>query len=153
MGKGTQHKNDWKPTKLQACIDALSLSNYTSHIVSNQNVFKPELDFNNYFREKLVETADSIYYKAWLANKISTKEYEATKEMFADRLKLQAESIELCDLLLCLIEKAWKQFHLSTRKVSYWAEKTLNVENMLIKWNRSDIRKYMDYTKRDLFFK
>lgn len=45
MGKGTEHKKDWKPTTLQVVIDAKRLYYHSTKIMSNEKVFNPKNDF------------------------------------------------------------------------------------------------------------
>jgi len=148
MGKGTQHMHDWTPTKLQAIVDAKRLASYTSHIVKNVNVFKPEDDFNDDLRTELVHTSRSVYTSAWSANRISVKDNETSEELFRNRLDLQTISIRLCGDLLALIEIAWSQFHLPSKKVKNWGSMVLDVESKLIGWHKSDTERFREYKKK-----
>lgn len=145
MGRGTVHKGDWAPTVFQASIEAKKLYLYTNKIVRNDNVFNPENDFNNSFRMRIIETSLLIFMKVWSANRDDIRFNTTTKEIFQKRLSKQADAISLCDDLLTYIEVAWGQFHLPSKKVAFWGNMAILVQNTIKKWHASDTARYKKY--------
>lgn len=139
MGRGTKHKCEWKPTILQAVIDARTLYKHTTKIMANEKVFSPANDFLGTTLYRIHETALTIYMSAWNANRINAA---LNPDQAADRLGLQAEAIARCQELLALMELAKSQFHLPSGKFWFWANMADLLSKKLEAWYRSDKSRY-----------
>lgn len=122
--------------KLEVCVKALDLASYTLKITANKKIFAEELQRS--LTDKITGTALDIWTNVWTANNVRVKEEGDLDE----RLRLQQEAARLCNILLSLIELAGKVFHLTSKRVSYWTGKTVEVRNMIRAWRESDRKRY-----------
>lgn len=139
MGKGTEHKKDWKPTTLQVVVDAKRLYYHSAKIMSNEKVFNPKNDFHGTTLIRINELLLDVYTKTWEANHIN-----ASKEphLVGERLALQRHAIVSTRLLLSLFELAKSQFHLDSRKFWNWMNMLVELGKKLSAWHKSDIERY-----------
>lgn len=123
-------------SKLEVIVMARSLAAYTIKITKNQNVFQPE--YNNGITNDIIHTAKEIYLRCWTANNI----YVTEKEDWHERCSLQESAARECNNLLALMQLAQEVFHLKTKRIKYWGEKTIAVRNKIRAWNDSDRKRY-----------
>lgn len=101
--------------RLEVHIKAQFLAVYTSKILTNENIFDPNVD--RALIERIRECAYDIYIKLWQANKIRAETNEVNRAM---RYKLQEEAILLCDEIHACIGIAKSVFHLRQRRMKYY---------------------------------
>ena len=136
------HKSDQGIGKFQVHEKARALAAYTIHITSNPNIFPPE--YNNAIINKINATALDIQTSTWTANNIMVKGDNA-KELYLERRKNQEKAAVDCNILLSLIDLAWKVFHLKSKRVRYWSGMTIEVRNLIRAWHNSDTKRYAEY--------
>jgi len=59
-----------------------------------------------------------------------------------ERKKLQQEAARECNNLLALIQIAKPLYHLTSKRVKYWGQKTIEVRQALRDWNAGDTKRY-----------
>ena len=123
-------------SKLEVILMARHLAAYTIKITKNQNVFLP--DYNNGITNDIISIAKSIYVDCWTANNI----YVTYREDWLERKKLQENAARNCNNLLALIQLAQEVFHLKTKRIKYWGQKTIDVRNKIRAWSSSDSKRY-----------
>lgn len=102
--------------RLEVHIKAQFLAVYTSKILTNENIFDPNVD--RALIERIRKCAHDIYIKSWQANKIRAETNEINRAM---RYKLQEEAILLCDEIHACIGIAKSVYHLRQRRMKYWS--------------------------------
>ena len=122
--------------KLDVCVKAHDLACYTLKITSNKKIFAEE--YQQSLTDKINSTALDIWTKVWTANNILVKDEESMNE----RVGLQQAAANECNILLSLIEIAARIFHLTSKRVSYWTEKTVTARNLIRAWRDSDRKRY-----------
>lgn len=123
--------------KLEAIVKAMDLASYTIKITSNENVFKAK--FQNALTNDIVHTARSIYSNAWKANNINVAKEPVLK---AERHRLQVLAVTECYELLSLIQLAKPVFHLTSKRIRFWGNKTIECRKLLQAWKDSDSKRY-----------
>lgn len=122
--------------KLEVCVKAHDLCCYTLQITANKKNFMPE--FQEPLTNRIVEAAIDIHTLCWSANNILVNSVDDLRE----RTMYQEKAAIKCNILLSLIEVAKRIFHLSTKRVTYWAEKTIETRNLIRAWRESDLKRY-----------
>ena len=130
-------------SKLEVCVKAHELSCYTILITSNAKIFKPE--FQRSLTDRITEAAIEIFTLVWSANNVLVRDREDAQT----RLRLQAEAAVQCNVLLPLIEIAWKVFHLSSKRVRYWSGMVIETRNMVRAWREADAKRYREFLRGD----
>lgn len=116
--------------KLEVLSKARELSVYTIKITSNENVFTKE--FQIPITNDIIKTSKDIFLHLFEANNVNLKtDYEL-------RNSLMKEAIRECYNLLALMQIAKPIFHLSSKRIKYWANLTIDVRNMTRRWIESD---------------
>lgn len=123
--------------RLEVHIKAQFLAVYTSKILTNENIFDPNVD--RALIERIRECAYDIYIKSWQANKIRAETNEVNRAM---RYKLQEEAILLCDEIHACIGIAKSVFHLRQRRMKYWSSLITEVRKLIQAWKESDADRY-----------
>lgn len=123
-------------SQLEVFNKTMEMCKYTIHICCNENIFLPI--YRNALTEDIIKTAKDIHIKAWMANNIRVSDEEDAHE----RLRLEKESIMLCEKLLSLIHLAKPLFHLSSKRIGYWGNLILETKGFLKKWRDSDVKRY-----------
>lgn len=136
------HKNDQGIGKFQVHEKVRGLAAYTIHITSNPKIFPPE--YNQSITNKITATAIEIQTATWTANNIMVRG-ENAKELYQERRRLQEQAAINCNILLSMIDLAWKVFHLSSKRVKYWSEMTIEARNLIRAWHNSDTKRYAEY--------
>lgn len=124
---------------LQVAVKAMDLAKYTLQITRNEKIFV--LEYKGVVTDKIVSDATDIYRWVWKANNIRVKDSSSWKR----RSSLQILAKELCNDLIALINLAKPIFHLKTKRVQYWIEKTVEVRSLIEKWHESDTERYKKY--------
>lgn len=119
--------------KLEVLTKARELAVYTIKITSNEKVFIKE--FQEPITNDLIRTSKNIFMNLFEANNCSLKtEFEL-------RQTLVRQAIRDCYNLLALMQIAKPIFHLSSKRLKYWANLTIEVRNMARKLRDSDINR------------
>ena len=123
--------------KFDVLIKANELAVYTIRITKNPKVFLPE--YQTALTNDIIHTAKEIFTKAWTANNIRVND-----ELYnwLQRKRLQQEAARECNTLLALIQIAKPLYHLSSKRVKYWAQKTRDVRQALRDRNAGDTKRY-----------
>jgi len=122
--------------KLEVCVKAHDLCCYTLQITANKKNFTQE--FQEALTNRIVEAAIDIHTLCWSANNILVNSVDELRE----RTMYQEKAAIKCNILLSLIEVAKRIFHLSTKRVTYWAGKTIETRNLIRAWRESDLKRY-----------
>ena len=117
-------------TKLEVLTKARELATYTIKITSNENIFTKE--FQEPVTNDLIKTAKDIFILLFEANNTNHK------TDFELRQSFQKEALRKCYNLLALMQIAKPIFHLSTKRIKYWSNLTIDVRNLTRKWIDSD---------------
>ena len=123
--------------KLKVLVKANELATYTIRIAKNKNVFLPE--YQSSLTDDIVRVAKDIFIDAWTANNIRVGDDPVKWKL---RKELQEKAILNCNNLLALMEIAQSVFHLKTKRIKFWGAKTIEVRQLLRKWNQSDVKRY-----------
>lgn len=124
--------------KLEVCLKAHDLCVYTLRITSNEKTFSPTYAA---FTQRIAETAIEIHTKVWSANNVMVR----TREEYILRHTMQEEAGVMCNILLSYIEIAHSLYHLSTKRVKYWADMIINTRALIRAWRDSDAKRYAEY--------
>lgn len=122
--------------KLEVCVKAHDLCCYTLQITANKKNFTQE--FQESLTNRIVEAAIDIHTLCWSANNILVNSVDDLRE----RTMYQEKAAIRCNILLSLIDVAKQIFHLSTKRVTYWANKTIETRNLIRAWRESDFKRY-----------
>lgn len=122
--------------KLEVCVKAHDLCCYTLQITANKKNFTQE--FQESLTNRIVEAAIDIHTLCWSANNILVNSVDDLRE----RTMYQEKAAIRCNILLSLIDVAKRIFHLSTKRVTYWAGKTIETRNLIRAWRESDLKRY-----------
>lgn len=113
-------------TKFDLIIKARELCVYTLRITDNKNVFPIgcQEDLISQIRNLSIDIFKSLYD----ANNIDIRKTNKNlKEDFKTRRRYISKAIRECYDLLALIQIAKPIFHLSSKRIKYWAYLTINV--------------------------
>lgn len=122
-------------------VKAEFLTRYTILITANDKVFTPA--YQKALTDDIIDTAKNIYLGLREANDISVRVGTEFQRMdYRDRNRLQREAFRNTKRLLYLIDLAHRIFHLSSRRVKYWAELVLEVKDRTYGWIESDNHRY-----------
>lgn len=131
--------------RMEVFTKANALAVYTIKICNNKKIFIPE--YQSAMTDDIIRTAKDIFMCAWEANGIRVVNtihgqpvINARKR--EERRTLQERSIRKCNDLLALMQLAQRLFHLKTKRIKYWGEKTIEVRMLLEKWKDSDTKRY-----------
>ena len=122
--------------KLDVLVKAKELAKYTLNITKNNKVFLPE--YQTALTDDIIRSAKDIYIHAWVANIVKV----TNKDNKESRLKLQEQAIYNSIELLALIELAKNVYHLKSKRAWFWADRTINVRNLIREWHSADIKRY-----------
>ena len=117
---------------------ALELSTYTLNILSNEKIFIPK---HQRTIDRISEEVTMIYHNIRVANSIKVK----NKEQAMIRLQLQRDAMVLVERLITDIMIAHKLFHLKASRVKYWTKLTVETNELLKAWNKSDKNRFKEY--------
>ena len=151
MANAGDHKfNPFTPV-----VSAMYLADHVFKITDNVNKFgefsvTEKKNPDGTYTQVLIQKQDSlvnrvreqawqIYILVWSANEINLSKQPWRKE---ERLKNEKDAIKICGEHLAAIQLCRRHFHLSNRKIKYWAEMTTKARNYIEKWHESDIDRY-----------
>ncbi len=122
--------------KLEACVKAKELCCYTVKITSNKKIFVAE--YQEALTNRIIDCALNIHLFSWGANNILVNSVEDMRE----RLLLQEKAALECNQLLALMEVAKSVFHLSSKRIEYWAGRAIETRTLIKAWRESDRKRY-----------
>jgi len=128
-------ENERTVGRLDVNTKALNLCVYTLRITANPKVFIQDQDA---FTQKIRDVATDIHLLCWEANNVNVCK---SMERYKTRIELQARAIDKCNSLCALIEIAKPLYHLATRRVVFWTDRTVKLREMIINWKNSDIKR------------
>lgn len=123
--------------RLEVHVKAQALAAYTAMILSNHNVFDPNIDTE--LTNRIRNCAYDIYAKSWAANKIRAETNSINR---ITRYNLQEEAILICDEMMAYIGIAKAVFKLRKKRMKYWSGLIMEVHNLLQAWKESDVKRY-----------
>lgn len=134
-------KNEQSTSSFNTLDAVLKLVSHTCNILSNDKVFIPRYQK---FIDGVAEETCMIYHKCRVANKIDmrTSDKQAYEYNAKERLQLEREALELCEHLHSDIMISQKLFHLKASKVRYWTKLTVEAQNLIGAWYKSELRRY-----------
>lgn len=116
----------------------MDLAYYTIKICCNENVFSPK--YKNAVTDDLIRLSKDIYINLRTANGIKVETAEDLKLRAGYQLRAKAD----CDTLIAELDIAKRIFHLSSRRVVYWAGKTMECREYIMKWRESDVKRFKE---------
>lgn len=119
---------------LEVWLKAVDLAKYTMEITANTKNFPGRY---RAMTDRINDAAIGAAGKLWKANKVFIGN-GCDPRAKQDRAYLQNSAINDLDDLLFLIDLAGKALHRPTKKTAFWAEKTIAVKRMAVKWRESD---------------
>lgn len=123
---------------LKTLLLTMDLAYYAVKICCNENVFLPK--YRNAVTDDLIRLAKDIYINCRTANGIRV----STIEDLASRSRLQLQAKADCDTLIAELDIAKRVFHLSGRRIQYWAGKTIECREYITRWRESDIKHFKE---------
>ena len=123
---------------LKTLLLAMDLAYYTIKICCNENAFSPK--YKNAVTDDLIRLAKDIYINLRTANGIKVETAEDLKLRAEYQLRAKAD----CDTLIAELDIAKRVFHLSSRRVVYWASKTMECREYIMKWRESDVKRFKE---------
>lgn len=123
---------------LKTLLLAMDLAYYTIKICCNENVFSPK--YKNAVTDDLIRLAKDIYINLRTANGIKVETAEDLKLRAGYQLRAKTD----CDTLTAELDIAKRVFHLSSRRVVYWASKTMECREYIMKWRESDVKRFKE---------
>ena len=125
--------------KLEAYSKAYDLSVYTLRITQNKKIFT--VDYQESVTDKIVSAALDIYLFVGTANDKQVRA-ETDYDNYRDRMYLQREAMDRCGYLMKMIILAKPIFHLSSKRVKYWTEKTKDTRSLIKAWHDADKKRF-----------
>lgn len=134
-------KNEQTVSRFNTLDIILNLVSYTCQILSNEKIFIPRYQK---MIDKISEETCMIYHKCRVANKIDMRTKDAVEfsERCHERLKLEKESLILCEDLHSDIMISQKLFHLKASRVRHWTKKTVEAQSAIENWYKSERKRY-----------
>ena len=134
-------RNEQTTSSFNTLDAVLKLVTYTCNILSNEKVFIPKYQS---FIDKISSETMMVYHKCRVANKtdMRTKDELIYKERAEQRLKLEREALSLCEDIHTDIMISQKLFHLKASKVRYWTKLTVEAQNLIEAWYKSETKRY-----------
>lgn len=123
---------------LKTLLLAMDLAYYTIKICCNENVFSPK--YKNAVTDDLIRLAKDIYINLRTANGIKVETAEDLKLRSGYQLRAKAD----CDTLIAELDIAKRIFHLSSRRIVYWASKTMECREYIMRWKESDVKRFKE---------
>lgn len=131
--------------KLRVFTKANALTIYTIKICTNPKIFLPQ--YQNALTNDIIRTAKNIFIYLWTANNIDVRTPKTPEQRvrvlgnYGERRRLQEAAARECNNLLALMQMAQALFHLKTKRIKYWGQMTIEVRDMIRKWQESDIKR------------
>lgn len=115
---------------------ARRICTHVLRITGNDKNFPPD---QQWFLNRLRETALNIDLKCWRANNI----YVKSESDYHNRSTLQKEAGDDCTDMLELINISKPLFHMSTKRYRYLTDQYAELRKDIRNWEKSDRRRYM----------
>lgn len=132
--------------KFEVLIKSRNLASYTINICDNDKVFTKE--HKESLTRKITDIAIDIFCCVNEANEIVIR-IDLSKDDLSKNLKerqeLQYKAIRDCKQLLSLIQIAKPVFHLTSKRVKYWGEMTIEVRTLIQRWKDADRNRLKAY--------
>ena len=125
--------------KLEAYTKAFDLVVYTLRITKNKKIFSVE--YQEELTDRIISSALDVYLAVGCANDIQVRT-KNDEENYKERLALQRKALNKCGELNKLILLAKPIFHLTSKRVKYWAGLTQETRNLLKAWSDSDKKRF-----------
>lgn len=131
--------NERSHGKLEAYTKAYELAVHTLRITKNKKIFTVE--FQEELTDRIIEAALDIYLLVGSANdmQVRTKDDERN---YKERLAMQRKALKRCGELNKLIILAKPIFHLTSKRVKYWAGLTQDTRSLIKAWSDSDKKRF-----------
>ena len=123
---------------LKTLLLTMDLAYYTVKICCNENVFLPK--YRNAVTDDLIRLAKDIYINCRTANGIRVTTQADLDLRTGYQLRAKAD----CDTLIAELDIAKRVFHLSGRRIQYWAGKTIECREYITRWRESDIKHFKE---------
>ena len=123
---------------LKTLLLTMDLAYYTIKICCNENVFLPK--YRNAVTDDLIRLAKDIYINCRTANGIRVTTQDDLDLRTGYQLRAKAD----CDTLIAELDIAKRVFHLSGRRILYWAGKTMECREYIVRWRESDVRRFKE---------
>lgn len=123
---------------LKTLLLAMDLAYYTIKICCNENVFLPK--YRNAVTDDLIRLAKDIYINCRTANGIRVTTQDDLDLRTGYQLRAKAD----CDTLIAELDIAKRVFHLSGRRILYWAGKIMECREYIVRWRESDVRRFKE---------
>lgn len=122
--------------KLEVVTKAIALADYTIQICKNEKNF-PKRD-RWILTSKITNLSLDIVTGVRKANDVRV----TSREDYIFRRQLQVEAAGNCEALLTLIDIAYRNLGLESRRVEYWTGLIIELEKLISKWRKSDRERY-----------
>lgn len=135
-----ESKRTPKPV-FQAALKARELAKYTLNICTNPKNFAPQYQYA--LTDAIIRTAITVHICVHQANNIRV---EQNKDGWEDRAKsrhqLQERAAASCNALLAYIDLAKPIYHISSKRVRYWAKLTIEARELIQGWKDADSHRF-----------
>lgn len=132
-------KDSRKESKLALAVLAREHATYVIQITKNPKNFDPA--YRTALTDDLIKSAKDIYHYIWAANNVMVR----SKEDYANRRSYQKKAILMCNTLIADMEVAQSVFHISGKRMRYWAAMVVEIRNKTRAWIESDAERYKAY--------
>ena len=129
--------------ELEVNVMARELCAYTLRITANPKKFPVD---QKSFTEKIRDVAIDIYTLCWEANNIKV---DNRMDRYLRRIELQEIAADKCNTLCALIEISKPLFHLSSKRCTYWIDRTVNLRAVIRAWANSDLKRLKPKAEAD----
>ena len=133
-----QESSKKKETQFSPTNLASKLAGHTIHIIKNKTYFPEECQ--EAMNSEIIKIVLELSGKTNRANRvyINRSNKEEAIDAFKQRIKLENEAIELCEVLLDRISTIKLAYHLNTKKATNWARMTKNTKYSIISWQKHE---------------
>jgi len=129
--------------KLGVITKAIDLADYTITICKNEANFPKRERW--ILTQKIVNLALDTLTDVRKANSV----HVVLAEDLVYRRQLQVDAFANLEALLSLIDVAYRNLGLETRRVEYWTGLIVDLENFISKWRKSDRERYGSLLKEE----
>ena len=124
-------------------VKAEELAEHTLRVTKNEKVFLPQ--YQREITDVLNQSAINAYLLIREANDVRVRKNGIVDQAkFRQRLMYQEQAIRYLRRMLPMIDLARRVFHLSTRKVKFWAQMVIDVRDRTKSWMEDDMRRYSE---------
>lgn len=124
-------------------VKAEELTEHTLRVTKNEKLFLPQ--YQREITDVLNQSAINAYLLIREANDVRVRKNGIVDPAkFRQRLMYQEQAIRYLRRMLPMIDLARRVFHLSTRKVKFWAQMVIDVRDRTKSWMEDDMRRYSE---------